>query len=919
MHRKSTVVATMVSLALISGVSAPAAQVLANNTDPAQDIVVEEQSTETGNGTTDAIEDSSVQNSEKAGAEKETASVVEDQQKPEEDNTGAADTNTGTPVMDATSPFKYWQNSDPAEGTLAKDKYGQYVGWTRVYKDGDNASLNGQYNDGEWKSSTGAFDTTNGTLDASSGAYFFRGYFKVDSKDAVTGLHLNFDYKDAAIIYINGQQLAEVNVPSTGYRTTGDASGSHKDNMGYGSKETFSEKQTADLYFRDIKDMLHDGDDNVIAIELHKTNADSDAYFQMNELALNPDESLLPARDSIKAIALSIGSDITQLNVNWYSLAENGGVLEYAKKADMTGSEFPEDKAVQVSAATKDAQAEAYYANKASMNDLEEDTEYVYRVGNNGVWSDVYTTRTCKSGDFSFLFAGDPQLGSSGDLNSDKDGWRNTLDLVKNNALFQDVAFIQNAGDHVEAGDSEIQYDAYLSNYEGSVVYSTPVANAVGNHDKSGQTYNDHFNLPNVSTLGEYNGQSEGDYYYVHNNTLMLVLNSNNESTAEHEQFIKNAMLATKDNKEIKWKIVVFHHSIYSSASHASDGDILNRRDTLAPMFKEAGIDVVLMGHDHVYTRSMLMDGLTPLTDESFVNGDRSKPVNEYTDPNGIIYITANSASGSKYYEFTDNLQGDYIAVKNQEHIANISKLNVTDDQLNIVTYRTTDLSVVDEVTINKTNTGDLESEIKEVTSILDGMDESKYTAESVQALKDSLAYAQKILGKEGVSQDEIDDALHVLQAAKENLKESGNTATEGLKELIDIVNAFLEKQNTGYTQDSLEALTEALNAAQAVLENQNATQQEVDSAFECLLKAFTELKVEEQNSSQPSQPDGSGNHTNTTTNSSTGSPANKAPESTHSTVKTGDTANVYGWFAAIAGAAAAVAAVFVRRRRRAK
>ena len=89
----------------------------------------------------------------------------------------------------------------------------------------------------------------------------------------------------------------------------------------------------------------------------------------------------------------------------------------------------------------------------------------------------------------------------------------------------------------------------------------------------------------------------------------MMVLNSNNRSTAQHEEFIKNTIAKTKDNKDIKWKIVVFHHSIYSSASHASDNDILARRDTLAPMLSENGIDLVLMGHDHVYTRSMLMDG----------------------------------------------------------------------------------------------------------------------------------------------------------------------------------------------------------------------------------------------------------------------------------------------------------------------
>ena len=97
------------------------------------------------------------------------------------------------------------------------------------------------------------------------------------------------------------------------------------------------------------------------------------------------------------------------------------------------------------------------------------------------------------------------------------------------------------------------------------------------------------------------------------------------------------------------------------------------------------------------------MDGTTALKDESF--DQNGNPIHEVTDPKGLTYITANSASGSKYYEFTSNLSGDYIAVKNQEHTPNITKLDVKDNQLKIVTYRTSDLSVVDDFTINKTST----------------------------------------------------------------------------------------------------------------------------------------------------------------------------------------------------------------------
>lgn len=566
--------------------------------------------------------------------------------------------------------------------------------------------------------------------------------------------------------------------------------------MGYGSKETSSSVKTAGLYFRDIKDMLTNGK-NVIAFEIHKSNETREGYFKLNELGINPDESLLPERESLKAISLSVGSTPTELNLNWFSTDSTNGQIQFAKKADMTVNEFPEAKAKTVNAKIEKAQADGYYANKATMSDLEENTAYVYRVGNNGHWSETYTTTTKSKGDFSFLFAGDPQLGSSGDLASDKDGWKKTLDLVNTNPLFKDVHFIQNAGDHVEAGKNESQYDAYLSNYQGSVVYSTPFANAVGNHDYAGTAYNDHFNLPNVSNLGSSGqGNAQGDYYYIYNNALMLVLNSNNRSTAEHEEFIKNTLAKTKDNQDIKWKIVVFHHSIYSSASHASDNDILARRDTLAPMFSQNGIDLVLMGHDHVYTRSMLMDGTTALKDESF--DQNGNPIHEVTDPKGLTYITANSASGSKYYEFTSNLSGDYIAVKNQEHTPNITKLDVKDNQLKIVTYRTSDLSVVDDFTINKTSTETVDkTELEKLINECSQIDDSTYTKESFAKLQDALVAAKTVLNNNDATNQDVETAYNTLKEAKEQLvKKETNQPVSSITDKKDNTSSTDKKDN---------------------------------------------------------------------------------------------------------------------------
>ena len=48
------------------------------------------------------------------------------------------------------------------------------------------------------------------------------------------------------------------------------------------------------------------------------------------------------------------------------------------------------------------------------------------------------------------------------------------------------------------------------------------------------------------------------------------------------------------------WKVVSFHKSIYSVASHVTESDIVTLRNGLSPILSQLGIDIVLQGHDPV-------------------------------------------------------------------------------------------------------------------------------------------------------------------------------------------------------------------------------------------------------------------------------------------------------------------------------
>ena len=468
------------------------------------------------------------------------------------------------------------------------------------------------------------------------------------------------------------------------------------------------------------------------------------AYTPVHAETQNENDVETKAGETVqKSVILMVGSDETSRNLTWYANVDTAGSVQWAKQSDMQDGLFPAqyNEAAATSIATND---EEFYSNQATMTNLEENTAYVYRVVNGDTVSQIYTFET---GDFdegfSFILAGDPQIGA-GNTETDTVGWDETLDT----AIAQlDPDFLVSAGDQVNTNNNETQYTGYLND---ALTYLTS-ATTIGNHDSGSAAYNEHFNLPNESTqLGATTAGT--DYWFVYDNTLFMVINSNNRSTAEHKEFLESAIA---QNPDVRWKTVVFHHSVYSTASHVDDGDIIERREELPPMFSELDIDVVLMGHDHVYTRTYMMNGTTP---------DDSQGVqSEVTNPEGVLYLTANSASGSKYYDIKAP-EAAYSAVMDQSYRRTITDIDVTDTSYTMTTYYMDTMEVLDTFTINKIDTD--KSELEGLVEKAEQVSEADCTAEEWQALQSALEAAKSVLADEKATQDAVNEAYTALQSA---------------------------------------------------------------------------------------------------------------------------------------------------------
>ena len=465
-------------------------------------------------------------------------------------------------------------------------------------------------------------------------------------------------------------------------------------------------------------------------------------------------------------VSLTPGADETELNFAWYS-KDNG---QAATPVVHFGTDKNALKTFTGTSADVEGDltgGEAYDYNYVTVTGLKENTTYYYTVEKNGVQSDVETYRTHSFSTVKMLYVGDPQIGASkgqpqgsetlsGDsgaantaARNDAFGWNRTLEAAV--AQDPDVSFIISAGDQVNktGQPKEEEYAGYLS---ADVLSYLPVATAIGNHDSLNPDYQYHFNNPNATDYGT--TAAGGDYYYSYGNGLFIVLNTNNYNVAEHKQAIAQAVASDPD---AAWRIVTIHQDIYGSGLDHSDTDGMILRTQLTPIFDQYDIDVVLQGHDHTYSRSKLLygDGQSHGTYEFQLNdegtdydwdnayntqtntqiplypedGDTTGETllsnfqadnhcytiettvgSTVTNPNGTLYMTANSASGSKFYELISGQQ-DYIANRSQNWLPSWSVITMSETSFSIDTYQLTADGKTEKIdstfTINKTGDGE--------------------------------------------------------------------------------------------------------------------------------------------------------------------------------------------------------------------
>lgn len=358
----------------------------------------------------------------------------------------------------------------------------------------------------------------------------------------------------------------------------------------------------------------------VTAVQATSTNDTTNEVVQYSVI----DENKAPEQ-----LNVHVGDDAaTQVNVTYTTITDTSTVIA------VTNADGGETKYFE---GTSYVGLGGKYIHEISVNGLEPATEYVYTVGDGFNERDGKFKTALEQGDessFTFAYLADTQVSNASNAKA------LGATLAKVNEKNPDFVYL--AGDVTDKSTNESQWE-WLFNNDG--VYSTGgedmfannlVAVTQGNHDNN-EMYQ-HINAPEEA------GKIVYSFDYGCAKFIILNLESaryDEDARAQQEAYLREAVKDAKANGQ--WTIVGFHKSLYTGASHITDSDIIAARKYWAPIFAETDVDLVLQGHDHVYSRGFVT-----------AEGENANPTvledGTIIQPDAPLYMVGGHAGGLKWY-----------------------------------------------------------------------------------------------------------------------------------------------------------------------------------------------------------------------------------------------------------------------------
>lgn len=347
----------------------------------------------------------------------------------------------------------------------------------------------------------------------------------------------------------------------------------------------------------------------------------------------------------------------SQIKVLWATNSTATGKLKYKK---LTGKNWSSiSSKTKTYKATQTKLAKNFTQHEVVLNSLSPGTNYVYSIFQKDkvlARNVPFKTMPASSSPVNFIV-----LGDSGTQYSQPREVRDAI-IKKNQKgnLQYPHDFIIGVGDLAYYGGSYSEFNSrFFDQLSGkrdrkdglnSILATRPFFGSLGNHeyadDDSGATlptgYLESFSLPVMPGIPAKDAER---YYSFDSGDAHFVIIDSMKFAGRKIRLSK--MLSWLDSdlgkSKKKWKLVFFHHSIFSHGPHGTWGDMSENqlmKAKMVPIFQDHGVQLVMFGHDHFYQRSK------PLTVNS--SGDIVRDSNKnIIETNGIVYVCAGNGGAS--------------------------------------------------------------------------------------------------------------------------------------------------------------------------------------------------------------------------------------------------------------------------------
>ncbi len=270
--------------------------------------------------------------------------------------------------------------------------------------------------------------------------------------------------------------------------------------------------------------------------------------------------------------------------------------------------------------------------HEARLVNLRPDTVYYYRISG---FQGLYKFKTAPSTPrpFRFCVYGDTRTVPA------------KHHMVAMSMLADHPEFVIHVGDIVTDGRyySQWQYQWYDPTRQ--LLQTVPVVPCLGNHERNSHWYFDFFSLPTKAS------GTESWYSWDYAGVRFVGMDSNVNFAPGSNQY--NFVFKALSYPGPKFRVVYFHHPTFTSGGSYRSSIVRNLQRYMVPLFEAKGVDLVFMGHEHNYERSVKA-GI-----QHVLSGGGGAPLSGFVYKNPYVVI-----KGKFYHHCTVDVAGKILVCR---------------------------------------------------------------------------------------------------------------------------------------------------------------------------------------------------------------------------------------------------------------